>query len=195
MAVTRKFLLGMGLTDGQVDSIIEAHSETVTGLKEEISKYKADAEKLPAVQKELEELKAAGDGGWKEKHDKLKAEFDKFKEDVGKEKTHAAKETAYRALLKEIGVAEGRIDTIIKVSDLDAVELDDKGAIKDSKELGKSLAKEWADFIQTTNTSGANTSKPPAGSGTKMTKDEILKIKDTGERQRAMAENHELFGF
>ena len=60
MALTRKLLKGMGLTDEQMDTIIEAHSDTVDGLKGELSKYKADAEKLPGVQKELEDLKAKG---------------------------------------------------------------------------------------------------------------------------------------
>lgn len=58
MALSRKSLKAMGLTDEQVDSIIEMHAETVDGLKEEIHKYKADAEKLPGVQKELDDLKA-----------------------------------------------------------------------------------------------------------------------------------------
>ena len=67
MALTRKLLKGMGLTDEQVDTIIEAHTDTVDGLKEQVKTYKADAEKLPNVQKELDDLKAAGDGGYKEK--------------------------------------------------------------------------------------------------------------------------------
>ena len=66
MALTRKLLKGMGLTDEQVDTIIEAHTDTVDGLKEQVKTYKADAEKLPNVQKELDDLKAAGDGGFKE---------------------------------------------------------------------------------------------------------------------------------
>ena len=32
MSITRKLLKGMGLTDEQVDTIIEAHTETVDGL-------------------------------------------------------------------------------------------------------------------------------------------------------------------
>ena len=79
MALTRKLLKGMGLTDEQVDTIIEAHTDTVDGLKADVSKYKTDAEKLSDVQKELDELKAKGDDGWKEKHDKLKGEFDTYK--------------------------------------------------------------------------------------------------------------------
>ena len=44
MALTRKLLKGMGLTDEQVDTIIEAHTDTVDGLKDQISTYKADAD-------------------------------------------------------------------------------------------------------------------------------------------------------
>lgn len=39
MALTRKLLKGMGLTDEQVDTIIEAHTDTVDGLKADIGKY------------------------------------------------------------------------------------------------------------------------------------------------------------
>ncbi len=39
MSITRKLLKGMGLTEEQVDTIIEAHTETVNGLKDT---YEAD---------------------------------------------------------------------------------------------------------------------------------------------------------
>lgn len=47
----------MTLTDEQVSAIIEEHSATVTGLKNEISKYKEDAEKVPGLQKKLRTTK------------------------------------------------------------------------------------------------------------------------------------------
>ena len=46
MALTRKLLKGMGLTDEQVDTIIEAHTDTVDGLKADVNRYKADAGQL-----------------------------------------------------------------------------------------------------------------------------------------------------
>ena len=49
MALTRRFLKGMGLTEEQVDTIIEAHTEVTDGLKEQINQYKADADKLVDV--------------------------------------------------------------------------------------------------------------------------------------------------
>ena len=67
MALTRKSLKAMGLTDEQVDSIIEMHTDTVDGLKADVSKYKSDAEKLAGVEKKRNELKAMRAGGSKKK--------------------------------------------------------------------------------------------------------------------------------
>ena len=97
MALTRKLLKGMGLTDEQVDTIIEAHTDTVDGLKADVTRYKADAEKLPGVQKQLDDLKAAGDGGYKEKYEKEHSAFEAFKTDITAKESKAAKEKAVRA--------------------------------------------------------------------------------------------------
>lgn len=48
----------MGLEDKQIESIIEAHSDTVTALKNERDAYKEKAELVPNLQKQLEEAKA-----------------------------------------------------------------------------------------------------------------------------------------
>ena len=161
MALTRKLLKGMGLTDEQVDTIIEAHTDTVDGLKEDINKYKGDAEKLPTVQKELDDLKAAGDGGYKEKYENEKKAFEDFKQAQTAKETRQAKEKAYTEFLKSVGVSEKRIPSIIKVTDLNSVELEgDK--VKDAETLAESVKTEWADFIETSNTNGANTNNPPA---------------------------------
>ena len=90
MALTRKLLKGMGLTDEQVDTIIEAHTDTVDGLKADVTRYKADAEKLPGVQKQLDDLKAAGDGGYKEKYEKEHSAFEAFKTDITAKESKAA---------------------------------------------------------------------------------------------------------
>lgn len=161
MALTRKLLKGMGLTDEQVDTIIEAHADTVDGLKADIAKYEGDAKKLPGVQKELDDLKAAGDGGYKEKYEKEKKAFEDFKNEQTAKETKAAKENAYRELLKAAGVSEKRIPAILKVTDLNSVELDgDK--VKDAEKLTEVVKTDWADFIESSNTSGANTNNPPA---------------------------------
>ena len=100
MSITRKLLKGMGLTDEQVDTIIEAHTETVDGLKADVSRYKADAGKLAGVQKELGDLKAAGDGDYKAKYEKEHSDFEAFKSNITAKETKAAKEKAVRAFFE-----------------------------------------------------------------------------------------------
>lgn len=200
MALSRKMLKAMGIEDEKIDQIIEAHSDTVDALKEERDKYKVEAEKLPGIQKELDTLKEAaekneGKNPYKVKYDALKEEFETFKADTEKAASKAAKENAYKALLKESGILEKHIDKVLKVSDLDSIELDKDGNIKDVDALKKSIKEEWDDFIpKNMGTHGANTSTPPANTGgSKMSKEDIFKIKDTAERQKAMLENKELF--
>jgi chemotaxis protein histidine kinase CheA len=162
MALTRKLLKGMGLSEEVIDTIIEAHAETVDGLKEDINKYKSNAEKLPAVQKELDDLKAAGDGGYKEKYENEKKAFEDFKQAQTEKETRTAKVNAYTAFLKSVGVSEKRIPSIIKVTDLNSFELEGD-AVKDADgKLAESVKTEWADFVETSNTNGANTNTPPA---------------------------------
>ena len=190
MALTRKMLEAMGIEDNKIEQIIEAHTETVDGLK----KYKSDAELLKSVQKELDDLKAKGDNGLQKKYDDLKAEYDNFKAEAEKAKTLSAKKTAFEEIAKDAGLSEKGISKALKYTDWDKVEIGADGKIKDAKDHIKALKEEWAEYVVKENTKGAETSNPPENSGNKMTKEDILKIKDTSERQKAMAENHELFG-
>lgn len=195
MALTRKMLKGMSLTDEQIDTIIEAHTETTDALKEERDRYKADAAKLPAIQQELDDLKSKGDDGFEKKYNDLKAEYDKYKQDQADRANKAAIESAYKALLKEAGVSDKRVASILRVTDLSGAKLDKDGNLKDRDKMAESIKAEWSDFIQTADVKGADTKTPPKSTGGNMTKEDILKIKDTTERQQAIAENHELFGF
>lgn len=148
----------------------------------------------------MDELKAAaekdGKSSWKVKYEAMKEEFETYKNEQTEKEARTAKESAYRALLKQAGVADKRIDAVMKVTDLDGIELDKDGAVKDAETVTEGIKTEWADFIPTTQTVGANTATPPANNGGKSykTKEEIYAIKDTAERQKAILENHELFG-
>ena len=169
MALTRKFLAALGIEQEKIDEIIDAHTETVNALKEERDGYKKDAEALPGVQKELDELKEAAeknpDGVYKQQYDDLKSEYDKYKADVEAKETKAKKVDAYRKLLKDAKISEKRIESILKVTDIDAVELDKDGNVKDAEDAKKKVAEEWADFVVTEEDKGAGTSTPPSGNG------------------------------
>lgn len=200
MALTRKFLKALEIEGDKADQIIEAHTETVDGLKASLESAQTDAGKVADLQKQLEaaqaDLDAAKKDSYKVKYEAIKEDFETFKAEQAKKDTRTAKETAYRALLKEAGVSEKRIEAVLRVSDVDGVELDDKGQIKGADKLSESIKTEWADFIPTTHTEGAPTAKPPvsAGGGHTMTIDQIDAIKNTDERQQAMAANLDLFG-
>lgn len=196
MSLTRKMLKAMGIEEEKIDQIIEAHSETVDSLKADRDSYKEDAEKLKDVQKELDDLKAKGDDGWKEKHDRLKAEFDQYKNDVQAKETKAAKEAAYRAILKDANLSEKGIEKAIKYADWDKIELGEDGKLKGANDHIKAVREEWAEYVTTTTTTGARTSTPPANNGGKTgkTKEEIMAIRDPAVRQAEIAKNPEAFG-
>ena len=198
MAFTRKMLKAMGIEDEKIDQIIDAHSETVDALKADRDTYKEDAGKLAAVQKELDELKAKGDDGYKAKYEAEKAAHDALKADIAAKETKKAKTDAYRELLKGANIDEKRIATILRAEapTIDKIELDADGKIKNAEQYTESIKSDWADFIVTQSAKGANTATPPAngGAATTKTKEDILKIKDAGERQKAIAENPTLFG-
>lgn len=184
--------------DKATEEICARHSADLDSIKEERDSYKKDAETLATVQKELETLKAAtGDGKnpYKVKYEAIKEEFEAYKKDVDSKAVRAEKEKAYTELLKEAGVSEKRINSVLKVSDVDSIELDDAGKIKDAGNLKKKIEEEWSDFIPSLSQKGANTSTPPNNTGgNTMTKEEIRKISDPIARQKAMAENPSLFG-
>lgn len=215
MALTRRMLAAMGIEADKIDEIIAAHTESVEALKAQRDEYKTNAERYSAVSAELDALKkkAETDRSFEEKYnalvaeredaekkatakyDKLKGEFDSFKADTEKQQTVAKKKTAYRDILQSIGVSPKRLDAVLRLANLDSVQFDENGALANEDDLKKTAAEEWSDYIVTESSVGAETEKPPQSNGGKMSKEDILKIKDTSLRQKAIAENHELFGF
>ena len=196
MSLTRKMLKAMGIEEEKIDQIIEAHTETVDGFKDKLNDYKDKAEKYDGVKKELDEIKD-GDNDWQKKYEKEHSDFEAYKTDVTAKETKRTKEHAVREFLKSAGVSEKRLDAVLKVTNLDDFELDKDGKIKDADKHTETVKTEWADFIETTTTQGANTATPPTNNGgTKMTKADIYKKDDKGryvlsteERQKALVEN------
>lgn len=195
MALTRKLLKGLGLTDEQVDTIIEAHTETVEGLKGDIQKYKDDAEKLPKVQKELDDLKKDSGDDYKAKYDKERQDFQAYKDGIAKKEAAAAKEKAARAYFESKGIPAKSMGLVIRGAkgEIDGLELDGE-KIKDASALDSLLDGDYKGLIGKVKESGTNTQNPPETSGSKMTKEQIMAIKDTAQRQKAMFDNAELFG-
>ena len=176
MALTRKFLATMGIEEDKVDEIIYAHTETVNGLKDEIDKYKTEAEKLPAVEQELADVKKSltdkDKSPYKAQYeqavaekDELQKQFDDYKADIANKEVVANKKQAYRNLLKEMGISEKRLDSILKVTNIDGIEFNEDGSFKDKDALAEDIKSEWADFITTDGVQGADVETPETNTG------------------------------
>lgn len=193
MALTRAFLKGMNLTDEQVSAIIEAHTESIEGIKADRDKYKADAKEVADLKEKLKGFEGADD--WQKKFTDEHKAFEDYKKDVANKEKLATIQTAYKTLLKDSGVDEKRIDSIIKVTDFSGLKLGEDGKFEKLEELTKKIKEDWSGFIVEKRTEGADVKNPPASKGaTKMTKEQIMSIKDGAERRKAIAENPELFG-
>lgn len=192
MAMTRKALKAMGLTEEQVDSIIEMHLEVKNSLEEQINTYKADADKLPDVQKELEEMKNGDGNDYKSKYEEEKAAHDKTKSEYAAKETAAANERLFRAELTAAGITGKRADQIVKMTDMTQFETEN-GAYKDAKAVQEHIRTEYSEFVPVTTIKGADVATPPGNTGGRMTKDQIAAIKDPTARRAAIAANADLF--
>ena len=196
MALTRKALKAMGLSDEQVDSIVEMHSETVDGLKAEVSKYREDANKLPDVQKKLDDLMAKGDDGWKEKHDTVKKEFDEYKQAQTQKEAREAKVKAAKAYFEGKNIEGANLNIALRScgAEIDALELDGE-KIKDTTALDSLVSGDLSGLVSKANTSvRIDMGGKLNNTGKTITKEDIMSIKDGAARRQAMAENPGLFG-
>lgn len=169
MSLSRKMLAAMDIPAEKIDEIISAHTETVSAIKEERDALKADAAKVPDLEKQIEsvskELETYKSGDWENKYNTVNGEYTKYKADVEAKAVKSAKEAAYKQLLLDAGISDKRIASVLKVSDIDGVELDKDGKIKDADKITENVKTEWADFIITKREEGAKPATPPANNG------------------------------
>lgn len=149
-----------------VDWVMSGHIDSLTALREERDGYKADAEKLPNVQKELDELKAKGDPDWQHKWETEHEEFEQYKVKVAEDAEKAKKASLYRKLLKDCNVGERQIENILKVSSdaIDSLVVKD-GKVEDEDTIKERIKNDWAGFIMTERTKGADVDTPPQNEG------------------------------
>ena len=196
MALTRKSLKAMGLTDEQIDSVIDMHSETVDALKAQIATAESKAADYDAIKAQLDALK--GDGSdYKAKFEAEHAAFEEYKQGVAEKDALAARETAVREYFEGKGITGANLDIAMRgaTKEIGAVSVKD-GNIEDTKVLDDLVAGTYAGLVVTNEAHGVQTSTPPASGGVgKLTKEQIMAINDTAQRQQAISDNHELFGF
>lgn len=166
MSFSRSFLKSIGLTDEQISAAIEEHTAVTTALKAQrdqfegdANKYKADAEKLAQVQKELDELKARKD--YKADYDKAVQDLADYKNQVAAEAEAAKVRAAYKQLLTDEKISDKRHEAILKVTDFSGMKLGEDGKLLDADKLKEAIGKDWAEFRVSTRDRGEDVAHPP----------------------------------
>lgn len=181
-------VIGEGCTEDMENKLIALHLGVVDPLKDDVQRYKADAEKLPDLQRKLEEASKGDD--YKEKYDSLVAQ-------ITGEKAQAAKEKAARAYFQSKGIPAESMGLVIRgaKAEIDGLKLDGE-SIKDTAALDGLLSGDYKGLIGKTTTTGTQTQTPPDTSGGAKSRAEIYKKDDKGryllstaERQAALAES------
>lgn len=160
-------ILGDSHTEDIENQIIALHLGVVDPLKDQIATYKNDAERLPVLQKELDDMKAAGDGGYKKRYEDERAAFEKYRGEITAKEARTAKEKAVRAYYESKGIKGGNLEIAMKGSndEIDGVELDGE-SIKDASSLDELVDGTFSGLV--TRGTSFNWSAP-VGDGTKKT--------------------------
>ena len=187
MALTRKMLEAFGVDEKAIDQIIDAHIEVVNGLKDKAKMYESDAAKYAEVKAELDGLKKED---YKAKFEKEHSEFEAYKQSVEEKESRTAKEKVVREFFENKGITGTNLDIAMRGASAEVAQIEvENGKIKDAKILEDLVKGTYSGLISKIGKKGAETATPPGNSGaTPMTKDEIMKIVDTTERQKAWAQ-------
>lgn len=91
-------------------------------------------------------------------------ELRKFKTDTETAQVRAKKETAAMKILTEKGYNEKAAKLILKAEreNVDGIELDENGAVKNADKFFEPIGKNYADFVTKTETGGAQAGQPVA---------------------------------
>lgn len=176
--LTRAFLKALGCTDDQISAITERHTEVTGSIKTERDDWKgkyesakAEADKVPGLQKEIDDLKGGED--FKSKYEKEHADFEAYKGEISQKETAKKVEAAYRKLLADKHIKADKIDFIVAHTDLSKAKLDKDGtALENAGDYEKEITDTvngWGGYIVTQEKRKTEIGKPPengTGSGT-----------------------------
>lgn len=208
MAFKRNDLVGLGIEPDKIQILIDWHMETVNALQAKIDESKGNSDELAKATAELEQakkdLKTANDkitayekDDYKGKYESEKAAREKLESDIANKEANAKKDNALKALLKDKKYSDEAAKLIVRKGGYtDKIELDENGGVKNADSILGDVQNDFSMFTPKISNQVVNPAAPPANSGgaKKPTKEEIMNIKNTEERQRAMAQNMELFG-
>lgn len=195
MALTRALLKGMGLTDEQVNAVIEEHTTVKDALKKQLTTLTEEKNALENINAENAELRAklkeAED--FKQKYEDVNTRFENYKQDIANKETFANLKNAYKQLLEENHINDKQIKSILEITKFDKLKLDKDGKLENIDELNKEINEKYAGFIVETTTQRSTKVPTPPSNVAEISKEKILEEKDTAKRQKMIAEHIDLF--
>ena len=194
----RKIVKDADMTDEEkLTAVMDLLHSEVDDLKEEQDDLKEQLKKAQDDLKDAQKNGGGDDSEWKKKYESERDAFKDFKDAQAAKESKAVKEKAYRKMLEESKVSAKAIDNVLKVTNFDEIELDDKGQIKDAADVKKKIESDWSGFIESTQTKGANVKNPPTNdgvTGTYTSRAEARKdVKSTAEMIKRIRENQQLY--
>lgn len=134
--------------DEKVSAILNLYHTDVDELRDTLDERQHEIDRLTA------DVTAA-------KNAKTEAEnaLEEFKNTTEQQRVRGEKTAAVKELLKEAGIAENRIDSVLRVVNLDDYNVEN-GVVADKESKLNEIKSAWADFIPTVKGAGAPTEKP-----------------------------------
>lgn len=164
-----------------VDAILDMHNAELTEAKEkavDLTKY-VEKSKYDELEARLNKLKD---------YDELV----KFKEDTLKKELNVKKTDAVINLLKENNANQKAVKLLAKEFDIDSIELDENGKVKNADDLIKGVKENYSDFFTQEETGGASPRNPVNNDSPTITKEAFKKM-SLSERSKLASENIELY--
>lgn len=161
-------ILGEAYTDDIAAKLVELHRGVVDPLKDELdvakrdaTKYKTEAEKVPGLQKDLDEAKKGED--WKSKYEKADQDLKDYKAQIARDAETAKVKAAYKKLLTEEKISEKTLDSVLAATDYSGMKLKEDGTLDKIEDLKKDIDTKWGGFKVQQRQRGQQVETPPAG--------------------------------
>lgn len=153
--MNREVLLALGLSDEQVNGVMKEYGKSIVELQKGLSAAQADSEASKA------ELKKYQSGGELYVDNAEYTRLKNFEKDTLTKEGNAKKTAALTKLYKGANASDSAVKLLIQGSNLDEVNLDDKGEVKGGAKLLEKAKADYADLFAV----GGNEGVPQAPAG------------------------------